>query len=124
MTKFFIFFQIGHRSLKTVKDESKGRRIGIAIISAITCVIGVIFSVLLAQRFNSDQIGKRNYVLLYDCMVKIKLHSKVMGIFLGSIYLQLIFAVTASCCFLLFPVEIFSIIWGILLWPRKIFFIL
>ena len=43
-------------------DESEGRRIGIAIISAITCVMGLIYSILQAQRFNSDQIGKINEV--------------------------------------------------------------
>ena len=55
--KFFQPLFPGHRSLKTDNDESKGRRIGIAIFSAVTSVIGFIFSILHAQRYDSDKIG-------------------------------------------------------------------
>ena len=55
--QFFKRFSSGHRSLKTENDECKGRRLGIAIFAAVTSVIGFIFSILHAQRFDHDQIG-------------------------------------------------------------------
>ena len=41
---------LGHKYLKSEGDQTKGRRIGIAIFAAIECVWGFIYSFLYAQK--------------------------------------------------------------------------
>ena len=47
----------GHKYSKSEGDQTKGRKIGIAIFAAIECIWGFIFSFLYAQKETEYQIS-------------------------------------------------------------------